>query len=528
MAKRHNLGWSTAATVATSENESDRRIACINRPPTREASWAHLPLTHSSKWEPAASATNGTQGTSMRQTRSSQPDLFALVTNGTYKGPPLATPTATTAQAASSSSTGASPATTTDRPPSAASRLAEASSGRSRRRSAAPSPQDATDSNTTARNSPSVSGSGNQVASAVASSSRAATSAEGRADASAAPAAGKGSGSETNTSKPRKLFSSLTYIFALMFFMLLTLIAMMSPGEHHRVEFPPMNRRLVNNLVASGVTWPEIRHLFRVTWDSRRVNEQLDDYAHPMPDIEENLTYVTGARFFAVIDMIDGYNQCLLAEDSREIFSIVVKSGIYTPRRVPQGASMSPAYFQQVMERVFAPILKKGGLIYIDDLLVYAHTEEQLVSRLSQVFALADAVNLKLSIKKSTLLAESVTWCGKVISAAGISHAPDRIEAIAGIPDPVNGAELYQFTSAANWMRNHMPNFSFIVAPLLDVMNKVRTLTAKQSAKKSACFKIPLDAKVGWGPACREAMRKTREALRNMVSLAHPDPAKRY
>eukprot|EP00918_Siedleckia_nematoides_P089170 GHVU01196031.1.p1 GENE.GHVU01196031.1~~GHVU01196031.1.p1 ORF type:complete len:155 (+),score=5.18 GHVU01196031.1:67-531(+) len=125
---------------------------------------------------------------------------------------------------------------------------------------------------------------------------------------------------------------------------------------------PSITRRI--SLIDSGVSWPEIRHLFRVTWDYRLVNECLDNYAHPMPDIEENLTHVNGARFFAVIDMIDGFNQCPLHENSREIFSILVKSGIYTPKRVPQGSKISPAYFQQVMEEIFAPILKRGALVY--------------------------------------------------------------------------------------------------------------------------------------------------------------------
>eukprot|EP00918_Siedleckia_nematoides_P015909 GHVU01034340.1.p1 GENE.GHVU01034340.1~~GHVU01034340.1.p1 ORF type:complete len:142 (+),score=5.65 GHVU01034340.1:168-593(+) len=135
------------------------------------------------------------------------------------------------------------------------------------------------------------------------------------------------------------------------FFPLLLLLTYVFPTPIHRTVFTPVHRRI--RMLDSGITWPEIRHLFRVTWDYRQVNACLDDYAYPMPDIEENLTYLNGARYFAVLDMVDGYNQCPLAPQSREMFSVSLRSGTYTPTRVPQGASISPPYFQQVMEGVF-------------------------------------------------------------------------------------------------------------------------------------------------------------------------------
>eukprot|EP00918_Siedleckia_nematoides_P002728 GHVU01006282.1.p1 GENE.GHVU01006282.1~~GHVU01006282.1.p1 ORF type:complete len:140 (+),score=13.10 GHVU01006282.1:49-420(+) len=120
------------------------------------------------------------------------------------------------------------------------------------------------------------------------------------------------------------------------------------------------------------------------------------------------------------------------------------------------GAACSPAWFQAQMERAFAPLLRNGMLLYIDDLLIYGRTFEELLARLKKVQEIAQAYNIRLSCKKSTFVAQEVKWCGKLISGRGITHDPERIEALNKVPIPKNGGQLFEFLSAANWMRNHI------------------------------------------------------------------------
>eukprot|EP00918_Siedleckia_nematoides_P062519 GHVU01136307.1.p1 GENE.GHVU01136307.1~~GHVU01136307.1.p1 ORF type:complete len:668 (+),score=-0.47 GHVU01136307.1:287-2005(+) len=118
--------------------------------------------------------------------------------------------------------------------------------------------------------------------------------------------------------------------------------------------------------------WGTIRGDFRITTDLRKVNSKLHALEYPFPDLEEVGEYLIGAKYFASIDLCDGYTQCPLAEGSQELFSMVLGHGVFTPTRVPQGASCSVAYFQATMEKVFQPLLRKGLLVYLDDLLIYA------------------------------------------------------------------------------------------------------------------------------------------------------------
>eukprot|EP00918_Siedleckia_nematoides_P096168 GHVU01210958.1.p1 GENE.GHVU01210958.1~~GHVU01210958.1.p1 ORF type:complete len:412 (+),score=24.43 GHVU01210958.1:968-2203(+) len=267
--------------------------------------------------------------------------------------------------------------------------------------------------------------------------------------------------------------------------------------------------------------WKELRKFFRITVDLRKVNSMLHEPTFAFPDLEEELEYIGGAQFFAVLDFVDGYTQTPLAEESREIFSLVTGQGVFTPFRVPQGANCSVAYFQSTMERTFRSLHRKGLLIYIDDLLVYANSLKELHHRIEQVMEICDEHNLKLSAAKSTFVATEVKWCGRLISAAGVRHSPDRIEALVNLPIPQNGAQLYQFICAAGWMRNHVPRFAQLVQPLQEVVHTVKKLVG--STKKLHCRKIPLTPEVGWSEGTVAAFNSLKQALISHVRLAHPD-----
>eukprot|EP00918_Siedleckia_nematoides_P066316 GHVU01144213.1.p1 GENE.GHVU01144213.1~~GHVU01144213.1.p1 ORF type:complete len:2874 (+),score=227.32 GHVU01144213.1:1224-8624(+) len=277
----------------------------------------------------------------------------------------------------------------------------------------------------------------------------------------------------------------------------------------------------LGSFCAECTEWGRLRSDYRITVDLRRVNSKLHELEFPFPDLEEIGEYLTGARYFASIDLCDGYTQCPLAKSSQELFSLISQQGVFSPTRVPQGASCSVAYFQATMENLFAPVLRKGVLIYLDDILIYAKTLEEFYDILETVLRISEEHFLKLSAKKSHLFATEVEWCGKLISADGIRHKWDRIEALVNMPLPENGAQLYQFYSAAGWMRTHIPNFSSKSAPLLRCLDLVKK--AAKSLKKAKCRKIPLDKRVEWGPECIAAYEVLKEALVAQVQLAHPD-----
>jgi hypothetical protein len=193
--------------------------------------------------------------------------------------------------------------------------------------------------------------------------------------------------------------------------------------------------------------------------------------------------------------------------------------GVYTPTRVLMGQTDAVAYCQSVAHEMFGDQLFRGLLAWLDDLLGSAKTVGELFDLLDQVLTICAKFGLKLSPKKCQFFLRKAEWCGKVISAEGISHSPSRVQGLVDLSPPTTAAELQQFVCATNWMRSSIPNYNQVVDPLrrlLDVATK-----AAGSCKKTALARVALVA-VGWSADHAECFESVKKALANVVPLAHP------
>lgn len=53
---------------------------------------------------------------------------------------------------------------------------------------------------------------------------------------------------------------------------------------------------------------------------------------------------------------------------------------------MPYGVTGGPATFQQAMNHILAPLLRKGVVVFIDDILIYTATWEHPLELLAVVF----------------------------------------------------------------------------------------------------------------------------------------------
>ena len=90
----------------------------------------------------------------------------------------------------------------------------------------------------------------------------------------------------------------------------------------------------------------------------------------------------------------------------------------------------APVTFERLMESVLAGLQWGICLIYLDDIIVYAKTFEEMNRNLSKVFDRLAAAGLKLKAKKCNIFAGSVDYLGHVVSEKGISTDPKKTEII--------------------------------------------------------------------------------------------------
>uniref|UniRef100_A0AAV2LR93 ribonuclease H n=1 Tax=Knipowitschia caucasica TaxID=637954 RepID=A0AAV2LR93_KNICA len=269
----------------------------------------------------------------------------------------------------------------------------------------------------------------------------------------------------------------------------------------------------------------------RICTDFRWLNARTLKDAHPLPHQADCLAALGGNCLFSTMDLTSGFFNVPLQEEDRKYTAFTTPLGLHEYNRMPQGLCNSPASFMRMMIGIFGDMNFSKLLCYLDDLLVFAPSESESLSRLRTVFHRLRDNNLKLAPKKCHFLKEKVGFLGHVIDCSGVSVDPSKVEVITSMTvgdlmeadgSTPSVRRIKSFLGMVFYYQHFIPNCSAIAKPLF-------ALTAGQKRRgKSALFKksqgtfrklTPAD----WNDGCAEAFESLKTMLLECVVLAHPN-----
>lgn len=139
---------------------------------------------------------------------------------------------------------------------------------------------------------------------------------------------------------------------------------------------------------------------------------------------------------------------------------------------MPFGLTNALATFQQLMNTILAPYLRKFVLVFFDNILIYNRNLKEHLEHLQLVLDALHSNQLYAKLSKCTFAQPQVEYLGHVIRGDGVATGPTKIEAIVQWPTPENVTHLRSFLGLTGYYRRFIQNYGYICKPLFQSLNK--------------------------------------------------------
>ena len=155
--------------------------------------------------------------------------------------------------------------------------------------------------------------------------------------------------------------------------------------------------------------------------DFRCLNVQMKKDLYPLPCIQEALESMVGSAHFWSMDFKSGFWQIKMAPESQQYTAFTVGNlRFHKFTRMPLGLCNAPVTFQHLMQNTLGKLNLMYCVIYLDDVIIFGHTEEEHLEHLHIVFERFPEFNLKLKPSKCSFFQSEIVYLAHHISWRGI------------------------------------------------------------------------------------------------------------
>ncbi|WVZ93726.1 hypothetical protein U9M48_039683 [Paspalum notatum var. saurae] len=242
----------------------------------------------------------------------------------------------------------------------------------------------------------------------------------------------------------------------------------------------------------------------RMCVDYRALNDVTIKNKYPLPWIDDLFDQLQGACVFSKIDLRSGYHQMKIRPSDIPKTAFITRFGLYEYTVMSFGLTNAPAYFMNLMNKVFIEYLDKFVVVFIDDILIYSKMEEEHEEHLRLVLQKLRDHKLYAKLSKCEFWLDQVPFLGHIVSKGGIMVDPSKIsgvmdwkvpklilrrfiESFSGIAKPMTS--LLEKGVPFNWTKERQAAFDELrkrltTAPVLTLPDLTKSFTVYCDASK--------------------------------------------
>jgi hypothetical protein len=149
------------------------------------------------------------------------------------------------------------------------------------------------------------------------------------------------------------------------------------------------------------------------------------------------------------VDLRLGYHQLKIRESDIPKTAFVTRYRQYEFTVMSFGLTNAPAYFMNVMNKVFMEELDKFVIVFIDEVLVYSKSVEEHEQHLRVVLEKPRAHKLYAKFSKCEFWLEKISFLGHILTAEGVVVDLEKVETASNCRKPTNVSEIRSFLGLA-------------------------------------------------------------------------------
>ncbi|GJV69913.1 reverse transcriptase domain-containing protein [Tanacetum coccineum] len=191
--------------------------------------------------------------------------------------------------------------------------------------------------------------------------------------------------------------------------------------------------------------------------DFKDLNNACPKDCYPLSEIDWKVESLCGYSFKCFLDAYKGYHQIKMAKEDEEKTAFITSQGIFCYSKMPFGLKNAGSTYQRLVDKAFQRQIGRNLEVYVDDLVIKSHTEEEIIRDITETFKTLRQINMKLNPKKCTFGMQEGMFLGYKVSTNGRTLRGPKVNYT-----PMEKLVL-ALLSASKWLKRYFQAHTVVV-----------------------------------------------------------------